>query len=150
MKAALYVVESSVLKCMAKAPLVTPNGNPGGCWRVAIPILVGGVTQQWIWASVVVPNRFWKAPVMDNVCSTLSKTTETEPVPGELLGGFSLVPLRVAVNVNGIAWLGEGVNRSRVPNTMIMVSALIRHLPMHFDFQSTQNSPLIKKQSLCR
>jgi len=72
---------------------------------------VASVVQQWMCAAVTPASNPWKLASMRSVCRAGSIVTVTKPVPGELLGGFSLAP--VSESVKTIARAGTARTRPR-------------------------------------
>src|SRR5262245_26877072 len=64
----------------------------------------GSVVQQWMCDAVVVPSKPLNDASTANVFATSSVVTVAEPIPGELFGGDSPGPVRLAKYVTIFAW----------------------------------------------
>src|SRR4029077_16399862 len=91
-------------------PEVTPKGKFANVGVVvatpAVPEPEAGVGV-WICDAVVVPSKPLNDTSTNNVCATSSVVTVAKPVPGDVFGGDSPGPVRLAVYVIIVAWLGE-------------------------------------------
>src|SRR4051812_47009360 len=117
-----------------KLPLVTPSGKPekvGSCVATpAVGVTAIGETQQWMCEAVVVPVRPLKVTETVMVCAASSQRTVAVPVPGEPLGGNSLAPLSVVVNVKmaALAWLTA--NTSPAANAAAKIEVFFQRIAL--------------------
>src|SRR5262245_36672965 len=95
---------------------MTPAGNPGNVGTVvATSAPWPGGAQQWMCAMVLGLTSPLKLTSTCSIWATGSSCTSAVPVPDELFGGSSAAPLKVPLNVAGVAGgVGVGVDEPRV------------------------------------
>jgi hypothetical protein len=107
-KAGFQLLAKVILKVLSNVPDVTFNGKPindGTCVATPAVPVSGTIVQQWICAIVVGVVRPLKFAVTCIESVTSLMVTVAVPVPGEVLGGASAGPLRVAKKSKIVAWL---------------------------------------------
>ena len=106
---------------------MTPSGKSENDGVIVATIAVGvtaiGETQQWMCDAVVVPSRPLNMTETVIMCVASSQVTEAVPVAGEALGGNSLRPVRVVLNVKmaALAWLTESSSPAAIAAAKIDV-----------------------------